>query len=374
MKQVAAAENLTITMETSRWRLMTNPNGDPNGERLILEANSGEPLRYQPPFAATRRLPRTGELPVDYIREVVVGWSHTDEAWHLGLLLGPSLAEARGSRWCEIAYWPDPDRTVFYELAHEAGQTLAQTLGRPFGLIQPRPLPVEDARSLPLPPLPARCGEWLLDYDERLAEGSLVFTRARRWATARITRIGWYAFWIVVYFLLSISTLRTDLALPNAGTMLPNPEMLPYLGLAAAFVLLVMIGFSLYELFTQPNRLVVDSQQRSISATRGKRIRWQWWAQDIQSVYVTQVVNRRGKKRIVYHAELNLHLGGGDFRQILQQAEQDEASLVASDGQPAEDGVQLLQPGGTLSEIQAVGVHLAAALGGLPCWYDQRVR
>lgn len=361
-------------MEDTRWRLMTNPNGDPQGERLILEANAGQPLRYQPPFAATRRLPRGGELPVDYIREVVLGWSHTDEAWHLGLLLGPYLAEARGSRWCEIAYWPDPDKTVFYDLAHEAGESLARTLGRPFDFIQPREQPTDVPALLPLAPLPARCGDWLLQSEasDNSEASGLRFTRARSWATARLTRIGWYSFWVVVYVILSLSTLRTDLALPNAGTMLPNPELLPYLGLGAAVVLLGMIGFSVYELFTVPNRIVVDPQQRSVTALRGNRARWQLGAGDVQSVYVTQVVNKRGRKRIIYYGALNLHLGGGTFHPLLVHPEQEENAAV--DRPAASEGVELLRRGTGQTDLQVIGLHLAAALGDLPCWYDQRLR
>ena len=63
---------------------------------MRCRANTGQPIKYLPVFAHKRRLPDTGRLPLDSIQRVVLGWSHEDESWHLGLLLGPELAEARG--------------------------------------------------------------------------------------------------------------------------------------------------------------------------------------------------------------------------------------------------------------------------------------
>src|SRR5690606_40996963 len=54
----------------------------------------------------------------------------------LGLLLEMELAQERGSRWCEIAHWPDPSTTVFQELAARAGESLAQVTTRPFHLVE----------------------------------------------------------------------------------------------------------------------------------------------------------------------------------------------------------------------------------------------
>ncbi len=371
MRRIAAAENLLIDMDSAHWRLLTNPNSDPNGERIIVEANAGEPLRYIPVFATTRRLPKSGTLSVDYIREVVLGWSNTDEAWHLGLLLGHDLAEARGSRWCEIAYWPDPDTTVFIDLAREAGETLAQTLSRPFELIPPRPRTVVDAPPVPLPDLPINCGLWMLERPE--SSETLQFVRSRSWTVSRLLRAAWYTLWVVVYIILSVSTLSTDLALPNAGTMLPSPQILPYLGLVAAIVLIGMILYIFYELLTLPDRIVVDPQRRVIAALKGTQTRWQVSGDELQSVYVTQVVNKSGKKRAIYQAELNLHLGGGSFQRVIDQSQQEEMPMPVGE-KTAVDGIYLLQRGQMLSDFQAAGLYVAETMGNLTCWYDQRVR
>jgi hypothetical protein len=362
MRRIAAAENLLIDMESNRWRLLSNPNGDPNSIKVVVEAAAGEPLRYVPGFASTRRLPKNGTLPVEYIREVVLGWSNTDEAWHLGLLLGRDLAEARGSRWCEIAHWPDPDLNVFADLAREAGESLAQALNRPFDLIPPRPRAVEpEAPPRPLPALPV--GEAAL----------LEFTRSSSWTTSKIVRIVWYGFWVAVYVLLSVTTLNTDLALPNAGTMLPNPQLLPYLGLGAAVVLTLMILYTLFELLTHANRIVIDPQRRVVEALRGSRPRWTLSTDDVQSIYVTQVVSKRGKKRTVFHGEMNLHLGGGAFKRLLQQTEQEEFT-VPEDEPSAQEGITPLTRDAAVTNLQIGGLYVAEALGRLPSWYDQRVR
>jgi hypothetical protein len=371
MSQIFAAENQIIDYDAQRWRLLINSNGA--GPRVVVEAAPGMPLRYVPSFANTRRLPQGGALPVDYVVQVVLGWSNHDEAWHLGLVLNRDLADTRGSRWCEIAHWPDPDTTTFIDLARQAGETLAHTLDRPFVVIPPRIDRAAPPPPPPLPDLPLSCGLWTL---ERVQPADVIqFTRSRRWATSRLTRMVWYAFWVVVYVLLAVTTLNTDLALPNAGTMLPNPELLPYLGLLAAGVLVLMTLYMLGELFTRPNRIVLDFDGRSIAALRGDRERWRYTDRDVQSVYVTHVVQRKGRRRIVQQSELNLHFGGGRFRQVLQQAEQDDLLEAAENGVLVEDeAVVPLARGASVTDYQSAALYVAEALGGVPCWYDQRLR
>ena len=109
MEKISAAENITIEMEYEYWRLLQNGAEEPH---VLVEARSGKPLNYIEEFASTRRLPETGSLPVNYIQRVVLGWSNVDKSWHLGLLLESELAQMRGSRWCEMAHWPDPSTAV----------------------------------------------------------------------------------------------------------------------------------------------------------------------------------------------------------------------------------------------------------------------
>jgi len=138
-------------------------------------------------------------------------------------------------------------------------------------------------------------------------------------------------------------------------------------------ILVVSVVYILYEIFTYPNRIVVDGEARQVMALRGNSPRWQHTLDDVQSIYVTQVVNRRGKKRTVYHGELNLHLGETDFRRLVKQDEHDEDHLPPPEQRPEEEIIPLTTRN-IETDLQAAGVYIAEHLGNLNCWYDQRTR
>jgi hypothetical protein len=390
MNQISAAENLVIDMEADRWRLLANGDYD---TRVLMDAAPGQPLRYLPGFGSTRRLPSSGQLSLEDVQRVVLGWSNKDEAWHLGLILEQDLAAARGSRWCEIAHWPDPDTNVFFDLASQAGKTLATTIARPFNLIPPR---VEQSAPPPppviLPPLPLKMGLWTLDWADTSkrrrgndligettyatpAERAFQFARTSSWTVSKVLRIGWYSLWVTVYLILSIATLTRTLALPNSGTMLPTPEVLPILGLVSAVVLAGMIFYNLYELFYKPDRVVVDPQTRTVTAFRGGSQLWQTFGDGALAVYVTQVVAKKSKKPVVHHGEINLHLGGEEFFRILDQGEGEESNRPWKANLPLDQEVVVPIDGDLVNtDLQAAALYVARALGNLPCRYDQRVK
>jgi hypothetical protein len=373
MNRISAAQNLVVELQPDRWLLLRI--GEAGDEHGLLEVSAGQPLRYAEDFAYTRRMPKKGVLPADYVLQVVLGWSRDDEAWHLGLLLAGGLADARGSRWCELANWPDPDRNVFNELAQQAGASLAQTLGRPFNIIPPRTQAApaqQTAATQPLPALPLQLAGWKLEETDTRR---LQLVRSPRWSFTRLTRATWYSFWLVVYVVLSVSTLNTDLALPNAGTMLPNPELLPYLGLGTAVVLILLVLYIVYEVVARPDRIVIDGDERKINALRSGRKRWQMDGNQVQSVYVTQVISKKGKKRKVYHGEINLHLDKDRFFHLLQQPDKEEPlDGEYPPNESAQDGVMPLSPDSVKTDLQAAGLHIARTLGNLPAYYDQRTR
>ena len=289
MNRISAAENMIIETGPDSWRLIAS--GEAGEERGLLEATVDRQVRYTEAFARSRRLPAEGRLPAPYVVQVVLGWSANEETWRLGLLLAPDIADPRGSRWCELARWPDPEATVFEDLARESGMGLAQILNRPFNFIPPQRRPeTAPEPEPPLPGLPLTIGGWSLESG---ANDTLAFIRSGKWSRRRMTRAVWYTFWMIVYVVLSVTTLNSDLALPNAGAMLPNPDLLPYLGLATAVGLILMILYTLYELLTAPDRIEVDPRTAQITALRSGRQRWRVNAGEIESVYVTQVVNKR---------------------------------------------------------------------------------
>jgi hypothetical protein len=361
MNRISAAGNLTIELQPNRWRLLVNGNTD---EAVLLEANVGQPLRYLPRFGSKRRLPDSGTLPVAYIQRVVLGWSNEDESWHLGLVLEPSLAQARGSRWCEIAHWPDPETSVFADVASQAGQSLARTITRPFNLIPPR-VEAQAPPPPPLPELPLNFDQWTL---ERADNDRIQLTRASTWSRSRVVRVLWYSLWVVVYVVLALTTLLRRIAVPS-------PEFLPYLGLAAALILVGMIGYLLYQLLTTPNRIVVDAGSGNVIALRGSRPRWRVNREQVHAVYVTQVLGKRGKQRRIHHGELNLFLDGRRFLFLVEQGQ----PQIAADGVPAspngDDVYDVVTPLSQLqarTDLQAAGLYVAQALN-VPCMYDQRL-
>lgn len=361
-----AAENLTIETSPDRWRIYLNGDGQ---ERLILEANRGYPLRYAALFAQRRNLP-DNTLPMDQIKQVILGWSQSDQSWHLGLLLMPELAQQRHSRWCEIAHWFDPDSRQYAVLAEQSGRALAETLDRPFRLIPPQTETVKTPIVAQLPALPLKFGLWTADREGE----NIVLSLSQRWTVSKIGRILWYGFWAVIYVLLSVATLTTRLALPNSGAMLPNPQILPYLGLATAFILLLIILYGIYEIRTTPNRLVIAPEDQTISAYRDGDRRWHYAATDLQSIFVSQVVGQRGNRRIVYHGEINLQFPNGRFHSLIIQTEEEERIERGARAENLREEIIPLTTTQIDTDLQAASLYIAEGLGALPIWYDQRTQ
>ncbi len=355
MDRISAAGNLTIEVDANQWRLVVNGS---DRVQVLLEAAAGQPLRYQEIFATKRRLPPIGVMETTNIQRVVLGWSRDDECWHLGLLLEAPVAQPRGSRWCEIARWPDPDTNVFDDLAAQAGRSLARTLGRPFNLIEPEPqatTPV--APPPPLRPLPLSFDLWTLDKDENLQ-----ITRAARWARSHWLRILWYALLVVIYVVLSITTLTGTIALPR-------PEFLPYLGIVTAVLLFGIMVYTWIQLMSRPDRFTFTYS--GVQAMRGSRELWMLERSEIEAVYVSEVVNRKGKKRVILHGELNLLLKDSSFKQLVEQPHpvEDNGDTPLS----TFESVSPLTLYDARSDMQMAGLHLAQTLN-LECRYDLRLK
>jgi hypothetical protein len=168
---------------------------------------------------------------------------------------------------------------------------------------------------------------------------------------------------VVAYFVLSIVTLTGVIALPK-------PEFLPYLGLVVGVFLIGMMLYTFFELVSRPSRVCIDNN--GVEGQRGKNTAWQVPKESIDSVYVSEVVNRKGKKRVIYHGEINLHLKDGSFRNVLEQPhtiEEDHAPVAAM----VEDSVTPLTLYNAYTDLQMAGLHVAQTLG-IECQYDQRVK
>ncbi|MCA0456289.1 MAG: hypothetical protein LCI00_20080 [Chloroflexi bacterium] len=358
MDRISAAGNLTIEHDIDHWRLISSINGQ---ERTLIEAEKGQPVHYIEIFGSKRRLPKGGNLSLDDIQRVVLGWSPEDESWHLGLLLEPELSEQRGSRWVELARWPDAETTVFGEIAADAGRSLGRTLVRPFNLIEPDKSTASKPVLAPPPPLrslPLEFDQWSM-----VRNSALQLVRSSQWMRQRVVRLMWYGLLVVAYFVLSIVTLQ-------GGIALPNPEFLPYLGIAVGVLLLGMMLYTLYEIINKPNRIVVTNE--GVAWMRGNRQGTLIQTEQIDSIFVSEVVQIKGKKQNVFHGELNLRLMDGSFKTILQQPHQVEEELPSAPETLVEEVVPLTLYN-AYTDLQMAGLHMAQTLG-VECQYDCRTK
>lgn len=366
MDRIAAADNLTIEIDDARWRLIANGADAPH---VMVEAQPGQPLRYYTSFGASRRLPDTGALMADDIQRVVLGWSEQDYAWHLGLLLEAPLAQQRGSRWCEIARWPDPDTTRHADSAARAGEALASIVERPFAHIPPQPaaVPVSPAappappRPLPAPPL--ELDSWTL---ERTGSGCQL-VRDPAVARGLVRRSLWYTLWIAVYIVLVITNF-------TSGIAPARPEFLPYLGVLSAVILAGLVIRNVYWLSVKPDRIVFDAAARTVTALRGQRERWRFDASALAGVIVSQVAEKgRRKQSLFTYGALNLQLTDGRFWFMLDMTQIEPLHEADADAPAPAEAMTVLSAGEVRTALQAAGMHIAEALG-VTCWYDHRTR
>ncbi|MCE2489421.1 MAG: hypothetical protein J4G17_05540 [Anaerolineae bacterium] len=369
MDSVAAADNLTIEMTPKSWRLYVD---DLHGAHELLDAVPDGRLSYSPAFADSRRLPAGGTLANAHVEHILLGWSANDEAWHLGLLLAPQLASLRDSRWCELAHWPDPDQSAFRELAENSGLALASVAGRPFQLVEPEApatvAPVQEPlfevetpspAEVPLPRLPLDfSADWSLETG---TTGMLQLVRNPRVARASIRRSLWYAFWAAVFVFLIVAS-------HFSGIAPPGQPWIPPLAVLSTLVLLVLIIRNQMRFRNSPDLYIFDSYQMQIRARHGMRVLWSRRIEQLQSLYVTELRQKRRGAGAPTHAELNLHLSNGRFQFLLHSR---QLRLLARETIALEPGVSELHSWHCNSNAQAVALYLAQALE-LPVWLDRR--
>ncbi len=380
MPRIAVSANSLVDYSPDRWRLIQVD--DPAAPRLIVEAKRDLPFRYNGYFAVSRDLPESGEILEADLGQVVLGWSSESSSWQLGLTLSPEISLARSSRWFELLRLTHPDASVYEGAAIQLGTALATTLGIPFASnATPAIAPEPEPEPIPLEALPLDLGIWRLEEASRRrgdGGGELRLSRETRWLRAKQRQIAWYALLIIVYLWVSIATLTSELALPVAGTLIPNPAFLPYLGIAVAALLLLAIIRLLLLVLRQPNAFVINPYDKTISALRGDRPLWKVNAGSVQSVYVSEVVKKRGRRHTVLHGEINLHLLDGRFQPIIIDSEKAVDALLpgrdplAEKQRPAE--VHALEAEAVSTALQAAALHIGLGLGELPVWYDRRLK
>ncbi len=390
MERITAANNLVIEYEPERWRLLQNGGG---AERVLVETAPDSSLRYPASFGVMRRLPENGTLDPAGVERVVLGWSAKVQTWHLGLMLDPSLAQKRGSRWCALAAWnePEPDG------AAQASKQLASQIQRPFLLVPPKlepvavngaavttaiptvqvpspqPVTAQPVETLPpptLPALPYQLDDWRLD---RAEDGRLIFTLPglmRR----RVLKALWYLLWVVVFTILSVTSLTTGIAPPQ-------PTFLPYVGIAGAVFLLALAAVTILQARATITRVEVDGLSAVITGFKGNGQVWQYHRDEIEGIYASLVmgkVNRRQQNRRIEYGELNLLLRSGEFVPVISGVDLDDKidAAFTEDEEVAllnADEVAPLTIYTTRNKVQAAALSVAETLN-INAANDRRVR
>lgn len=330
MPTIAAANNLNIRAEDNTWSLF---NGRTDDLSPIVQARP-DGLSYRPAFATARHLSPDGSLPADQISMVVVGWAVEDSSWHLGLMFTPEVAQTRGGRWCGLARWSNADG----DSAAQAGQWLAQTLGKPFKLVPPpegsQPAPQAQSEpiaqliaqpaaqmsgsqalsqpiaptipSAPQPaapprtpmferarptllPLPITVGEWTLNGDEDM----LVWQRSRSWRNKTLLNAFFFVILTLVFGALSLGA-RMSVFAPV------QPDWLPIVGIGLTALMILLIIGQLLSLF-RATSIIVDNHERFVRVVRGyrpgrsakARVLVQSPYEGIEYVLISHVLSRR---------------------------------------------------------------------------------
>ncbi len=377
MTRIAVSANSLVDFDRERWRLIKLE--APAEPKLVVEAKQGASFRYNGYFAVSRDLPESGEILDADLKQVVLGWSQESTSWQLGLTLSEEVSLARSSRWFEILRLTNADKSHYEQTATQLGKALATTLDVPFVTTEPALEPEPEAEPIPLVDLPLQLGMWRLQLSpDGDKNGELQLLREERWMRGRIRQIGWYALWCVVYLWVSVATLTSDLGLPNAGTLIPDPAWLPYLGIVVAVLLVLGIVRQLWIVQREPDTIAINPVENSISGWRGARQRWKVNAGGIQAVYASEVAKKRGRRPTVTHGEINLHLLNGRFLPVITDPEKIVDALLpgadAATEKKRPEGVQALEPSAVSTALQAAAVHIAVSLGDVPVWYDRRLR
>ncbi len=385
--RISAGGNLLIDAEPTRWRLLIHSSGV---ERVLLEVEAGQPIRVTPTFAADRRLTDAPLMP-DQIDRIAVGWSASDEAWHIGLVLMPALAAQRGSRWVELAHFPDQHAALYAESAGRAGEKLAAQINRPFTFVPAKPAPPPKPIEIPAPPLnyplPIKLSGWTL-IQRAPAQFDLV--RAPSWGRTRLLRVLWYVILAGVFLVLAVSSLTSGIALPRMSGInieiggrtlidLPAPpsETLVIAGFVCAALMFLMAFITLVRTFRAIKRLNIDGEMRQVREMRGRRPVRSMAAAQLDSVYASLVVSKFNEKRPpvsrrAHYGELSLRTKEGDFEHLANLLSIDDP-IPVTETSSNQDQVTPLTTHTVYTPIHAAALYIARALD-LPARLDQRMR
>ena len=276
MKTIKVSDGLVINADSEEWRLVTDRT---DGLTLFQAGNGLDFWSYRPEFARMRGLPAAGELPVDVIEDVVVGWSQSDATWHLGVVFGAELAAERGGRWCQLARWTDA-AAVSRSDVEDAGRLLATVLGKRLRVVGPQTEPVvkpvtldkdipsdnipvsatsvttSDAAAPPVPPSPIVLPLTLADWRLRQIDIGFQWERVGVWS--------WRTMWNVIgRLLLAVIFIGVSLLTLQSPYAPVQPAFLPYVGLVLGSGLIIAaLVYVIQQMRTEA--VVIDVEERQV--------------------------------------------------------------------------------------------------------------
>lgn len=275
---ITADRNLSIEFDSDRWRLfLSRMPTEPD----VLEATSLG-IFYSEAFANARRLPAEGQLLADSITFVGLGWSTDDQGWHLGLLLEPTYAQARGGRWCELARWDDSATGQAQLVA--AG--LAEVLNKPMRILGREASPTDDLSGLrsttPTYTLPLSVGDWTVSE----SPVGLEWVHSQAWNRDQLVRTAFFAIVTPLFGLLSVGALISPFAEVQ-------PDWLPYVGLGLSAIMALLAALTFRGWWTARSTQVNRSQGVLRQMRRATRPTLQVPFEGIDYILVSHIVTRR---------------------------------------------------------------------------------
>jgi hypothetical protein len=131
------------------------------------------------------------------------------------------------------------------------------------------------------------------------------------------------------------------------------------------------------EIVRVPNQFFINGSDSIISAWKNEKMRWQLNVNDIQSLYVSEIVKKNEAPPATEYGELNLHFGSGDFKFLVSHPEPEDNANIENPSEKitrSGDAIRELNRENAHTNLQIAAIYMAEAMGKVSVWYDVRVR
>ena len=206
-------------------------------------------------------------------------------------------------------------------------------------------------RELPPPQLEG----WRLTSESQV--DGFAIARAPGWRTGQYRQAARRFLTALLFFALTVASLRSGLATPNPGMLLPEPAWLPALALLVGAVFALQAGVGALRARRDPTHIrVLPGDPPLLQWRHDEQLLGEGAADEALGIVVSERLSRRGKNAEASWGALHIWLAEGGLCDILSVGKQ----ALPSDGN-----------GGRESDLQRVGQQLARALA-LPYHYQSQ--